>query len=99
MGNPFYAEPDPEQGELLIYGHRAASEWLYNHGWILSHRTLLNMVPLKNGPPMRKWGGQVVYREKDLMDWAMNRWGKEGQWDRLDPRAVPKRVKDLKKRT
>ena len=77
-----------EQGELLLYGHRAASDWLYEHGWILSHRTLGNMVCFHNGPPMRKWGGQVVYRESDLRKWAEDRWGLDARWDRLDPRAV-----------
>ena len=68
---------DDDEGELLLYGHRAASEWLLDHGWILSHRTLLNMVCLKTGPKLRKWGGYVVYRESDLKSWAEARWRKK----------------------
>ena len=68
--------PPPElpEEELLLYGHRAAAEWLEDHGWLLHYRTLMNMVPLGTGPKIRKWGVNVVYREKDLQAWAEARW-------------------------
>ena len=61
-------------GEVLINGHRGASDWLYDHGYILSVGALMNMASKGSGPPHEKMGRRVVYIESELAKWADDRW-------------------------
>ena len=62
------------QEDVFIYGYRGASDWLYDHGYVLGVGTLMNMVSKGNGPPCEKWGKWMVFTEADLLQWANDRW-------------------------
>ncbi len=59
----------------IIWGHANAANWLAEHGYPLSKKSLLNMASLGTGPVFYKWGHKVIYRSKDISKWAADRWG------------------------
>ena len=68
---------EPEDEDEIIFTHAGASEWLWNHGYVMSTGTLMNMSSAGTGPKHERWGRRVAYRVGDLWDWAEARWGKE----------------------
>lgn len=76
--NPPFPDAKPGEpfgpGDLLIYGHKGAQEWLLENGYIISHRTLRNRAALGTGPEIRHWGSWTIYSEVNLRRWAQARW-------------------------
>jgi hypothetical protein len=69
-----------------IYGHRAASAWLAERGWYISHGQLMNLRSEGGGPKIEKFGHSVGYPIKELEAWAREHWAKpDGRIKRPSP--------------
>jgi hypothetical protein len=60
-----------DQSEWL--SRNDAAEWLSEHGFPITPKTLANLAHARKGPPYEKWGKAVSYNTVDLMLWAEQR--------------------------
>ncbi|ATR20161.1 DNA-binding protein [Roseomonas sp. FDAARGOS_362] len=62
----------PTNADALLVRKDAAAA-LTEAGYPTSYKTLESMVTRGGGPIYRKFGGRVLYRWADLLDWAEKR--------------------------